>query len=141
MFWPHLAPPQDLNNFTMIRTTSVYLILLLAFTTVESANAQSIARSLIRRVLIQQLERKLPDMINDNGQVEAVKIDKLNIGRKAVRVKGSFSLGASEQVQWDEAARFKSRFSLSRNIPAVERLKVAIPGDRFLFFRRYRRIL
>ena len=114
-------------------------LLLLALLTCATANAQFGERK-VRKILSRQLEEKLPEFLDGNGKVRGLEIDDLAIGRKRAKVRGNFVV-KTKGVKMKKPVRFKGRIAYSRKKIGVRKLKVAIPGDRFLGFRRYRRIV
>ncbi|MEL6923420.1 MAG: hypothetical protein AAFO94_05170 [Bacteroidota bacterium] len=120
---------------------SILLSLGLLFFFSLTANAQKLGRRSVQKVLERGIEKKVPKLINKKAKAEEFKLSSLNINGKNVKVKGKFKLKHKGQNVFDDSLSFKGKVTAFSRKPKIRHLKVHIPGDRFLWFKRYRRIV
>jgi len=105
------------------------------------ANAQLLGRRSIQKVVEKRIEKKVPNLINKRAKAEEFKMEKLAINGKNVKVKGEFKLKHKGKNVFDESLLFKGKVNTFTKRPKIRHLKVHIPGDNFLWFKRYRKIV
>ena len=105
------------------------------------SEAQKKSKRSIQKVLVKNIEKKVPDLINKKAKAEAFKLKKLAINGKKVKVKGKFKLRAKGEDVFEDPLSFKAKVNVFSRKPKIRHLKVHIPGDNFLWFKRYRKIV
>jgi len=105
------------------------------------ADAQLLGRRSVQKVIEKRIEKNVPSLINKRAKAEEFKMEKLAINGKNLKVKGEFKLRHKGKNVFDESLLFKGKVSTFTKRPKVRHLKVHIPGDNFLWFKRYRKLV
>ena len=119
----------------------ILCLFLVSFLGMEKMNAQIFGKQSATKIITRQIEKRLPDLINENSKVTNLNIDRIKIRWGRVKVKGKFSLNEKDNKIFSKPFRIKTNISTNLKNPSIRKLKIHIPGDKFLFFRRYRRVI
>ena len=74
--------------------------------------------------------------------LDALEIDKVKFGSRNFKLKGSVQVNElSDNIKVEDPLRFKTKIRLSLTNPELKYIKVHFPGDNFLFWPRYRKVI
>lgn len=112
------------------------LLVALSFTATQA----QIGKRKVHKLIHKELRTQIPQLVEGKGKMKGLNIDRLRIGRKRAKLRGEVTL-RGKNVQLKEPLRFRGRVGYSGKKIGVQKLRVSVPGDRFLGFRRYRRLV
>lgn len=118
------------------------LVLLLLGVMLFSFQSQAQLTLKQKKAIKEVVEKKVPKLINNNQEeIKLLEIDKIRLGMHQAKLKGSLDVQLFEQELFKDPISFKTKMTYKKGKTGLKYLKVHMPGDKFLFFKRYRRVL
>ena len=119
---------------------SLLLVIMMMFMG-HVAIGQSFTKKHLLKVIKEQLETKLPELINEKHKLEDLDVEAIEFKGSKVKMNGNFLVKVKGEKVFPEPILFKAKANTKLKKFGVKYLKVHKPGDKFLFFKRYRKII
>jgi len=117
-------------------------ILLLSICLLHTYSSAQIGEN-IKEILFEELRDELPSYLEKELSKEGIfELQKFNVGNKKTTIKGVINIDKITKGFFKDDIRIKSKILYKPNDEIeIKNLKLHLPGDKFLFFRRYRDLL